>query len=168
LGASNYGGPTNINGGDLRVNGSITSPVAVNTGGTLSGIGAVGPSNVNTGGTLAPGDAGIGTITVNGALALQVASFYIVQVLNTTSDKTNASGTGILNGSVNASFTGINLVHIYDILSVAGGRNGTFSSVTATGLPSFLSASPAQEPDGRQFARLLRPCRQWPGRRRAA
>ena len=39
-GGNTYTGPTTINGGCLRVDGSITSAVTVNSGGTLGGSGS--------------------------------------------------------------------------------------------------------------------------------
>ncbi len=55
-GDSLYDGPTNISGGILAVNGSITSDVFVNAGGTLGGKGTTGDVTVLSGGILAPGN----------------------------------------------------------------------------------------------------------------
>jgi autotransporter-associated beta strand protein len=63
-GSSVYTGPTTINAGKLRIDGSITSDVTVNDGGTLGGSGTTGTVIVNHGGTVAPGDPQ--TLTVNG------------------------------------------------------------------------------------------------------
>jgi fibronectin-binding autotransporter adhesin len=57
-GNSTYSGPTFVNNGTLSVNGSITSSVFVNFGGTLGGNGVVGPSAILAGGTLSPGNSG--------------------------------------------------------------------------------------------------------------
>jgi autotransporter-associated beta strand protein len=64
-GANTYTGNTNINGGVLKVDGSVTSNTFVNRHGTLAGTGAVlGDVTNNNGGTVSPGDAP-GTLTVN-------------------------------------------------------------------------------------------------------
>ena len=63
-GANSYTGPTSVNGGTLRVNGSISGDVAVNSGGTLQGSGTIGGVViVASGGTLAPGNSP-GVLTV--------------------------------------------------------------------------------------------------------
>ena len=74
--ANSYTGTTTISAGTLWANNTVgwaigSGTVAVNTGGTLGGTGAVaGPVTVNNGGTLAPGAGGIGTLTINNTLAL--------------------------------------------------------------------------------------------------
>src|SRR5205823_2010002 len=62
-GANTYTGNTNINGGVLKVDGSITSNTFVGRHGTLAGTGTVN-GDVTNNGTLSPGDAP-GTLTVN-------------------------------------------------------------------------------------------------------
>src|SRR5262245_38960716 len=95
-----YTGPTLVNAGTLSVNGSIaSSPVFVNFGGTLGGNGTVGPSTILAGGTLSPGNS-VGTLTVNGNLVFAAASLYMVEVQGNTADRTNASGTATLAGTV--------------------------------------------------------------------
>ena len=65
-GANTYTGNTNINGGVLKVDGSITSNTFVNQHGTLSGAGTINGSVTNNyGGTVSPGDASGSTLTVN-------------------------------------------------------------------------------------------------------
>jgi autotransporter-associated beta strand repeat len=64
-GDSTYTGNTNVNGGVLKVDGSITSNTIVSHGGTLAGTGTVG-GNVTNAGLVSPGDAP-GTLTVNGS-----------------------------------------------------------------------------------------------------
>ena len=56
-GSNTYTGSTNVNGGSLRVNGSVFGDVAVNSGGILQGTGTIGGAAiVASGGTLAPGN----------------------------------------------------------------------------------------------------------------
>jgi autotransporter-associated beta strand protein len=72
-GANTYTGPTTINAGKLSVDGSITSAVTVNNGGTLGGIGTVsGTVIVNAEATLSGGDAttASGSLTVGDNLTL--------------------------------------------------------------------------------------------------
>ncbi len=90
-GANNYTGNTNINGGVLKVDGSITSNTFVNHGGTLAGDGTIN-GNVTNNGTVSPGDAP-GTLTVasytqasNGRLLIDIAGasngqFSVLDVL---------------------------------------------------------------------------------------
>ncbi|WP_163434508.1 hypothetical protein, partial [Escherichia coli] len=82
-----YTGPTTVSGGTLSVNGSIASSslLSVN-GGTIGGTGTL-PTTQITGGTLAPGNS-IGTITVQGNLALSTASTYLVEVALANADRT--------------------------------------------------------------------------------
>jgi outer membrane autotransporter protein len=147
--ASTYTGPTLVNGGTLSVNGSIaSSPVFVNFGGTLGGNGTVGPTTILAGGTLSPGSPGnsVGTLTVNGNLVFAAASLYMVEIQGNTADRTNASGTATLAGTVGVVNLGGTLARSYTILSAAAGRSGTFDSVAAINLPAFLTASLAYTP----------------------
>ena len=100
-GANTYTGSTNINGGVLKVDGSIASNTFVNHGGTLAGTGTViGDVTQNGGGTISPGDA-LGTLTVNnytqrgGTLEINIAGansgeFSVLDVLGNAILKPNA------------------------------------------------------------------------------
>lgn len=61
-----YTGPTVVNGGELKLNGSVSSDVTINSGGTFSGNASVGALTVNSGGTLSPGNSP-GTVTATSA-----------------------------------------------------------------------------------------------------
>ena len=116
------------------------STVIVNAGGTLGGAGVVG-NTIVSGGTLAPGNS-IGTITIQGDLALSTAATYLVQVSPTAADRTNVTGTASLAGTVQTQFSsGSYNVHSYTIVSALGGRVGTFDALTTSGLPAGFAAS---------------------------
>jgi autotransporter-associated beta strand protein len=144
-GTNTYTGATTVNGGTLSVNGSISSSsmTTVNAGGTLGGNGTIGNTIIN-GGTLAPGNS-IGTLTVQGSLALTAASTYLVEVSPTSADRVNVTGAATLGGaSVTASFAtapGAYVSKQYTILNATGGRVGTFGALVNTNLPSNITSA---------------------------
>jgi autotransporter-associated beta strand protein len=134
-GTNSYTGPTNVNGGTLAINGSITSGVTVNTGGTLGGNGSVGDTTVNGGGTLAPGNS-IGRLTVNGDLALAAGSVYQVEVNAAgQGDRVDATGAVTIAGTAKVEVLAENGNYRprtdYVILTGATGVTGRFGSVTS-------------------------------------
>lgn len=79
-GLSTFTGPTEINGGTLQVNGSLaSSPLRVNSGGTLSGYGTVGPVTAFNGGVVAPGGSP-GRLTVTGDFTLRNGSTLVMEL----------------------------------------------------------------------------------------
>ncbi len=100
-GTNTYTGATAISNGTLLVNGSITSPVTVYSGGILGGIGTL-RSNLlaNAGATVAPGSPNsIGTLTVSGTIT---NSATILMKLN----RTNAQTSDQLNSAKTITITG--------------------------------------------------------------
>ena len=67
-GSNTYTGPTMINQGELLINGSLVSPVTVNSG-VLGGTGTVGPVTVSPSGAIAPGSPA-GDLYISGSLDL--------------------------------------------------------------------------------------------------
>ncbi|MFL6820432.1 MAG: autotransporter domain-containing protein [Bradyrhizobium sp.] len=142
-GINTYTRRTNVDGGTLVVNGSITSPQStrVNDGGTLSGFGTVRGTTINPGGTLAPVSSSQGTLTVQGNLLFIPGANYLLQFTSSATARTNVTGSAALAGDVNAIFGGSttkqnNILH-------AGGLSGSFagSSTNSPGFTSTLSQS---------------------------
>ncbi|WP_192560877.1 autotransporter serine protease [Pseudomonas allokribbensis] len=144
-GDSTYRGPTTVNGGLLSVNGSLTSAVTVNDGGTLGGSGRIGALIANSGSRVAPGNS-IGTLNVAGDVTFAPGSTYAVELSPTASDRIVAGGTASISGatvslSLENSPTLLStaeakslLGHQYDILQAAGGIQGQFGAV----VPDYL------------------------------
>ena len=140
LGHNTYTGTTTVSAGTLLVNGSIVSPGLTVNGGDARRHRQLGSMTVNSG-TLSPGNS-IGTITINGNLVLGAGAIYRVEVSPTAADRTNVTGTATLAGTAQLVFgPGTYTSNSYTILSAAGGRSGTFDTVTTEGLPATLSAS---------------------------
>ncbi|MGB8166328.1 MAG: autotransporter-associated beta strand repeat-containing protein [Chthoniobacteraceae bacterium] len=86
-----YDGETTINGGELRISGSIAaSTLTIINAGTLSGKGIIGALRT-TGGFLAPGAAGAGTLNV-GDITFAGGTFALELATATSADKLNVTG----------------------------------------------------------------------------
>ncbi|NMZ40958.1 autotransporter serine protease [Pseudomonas proteolytica] len=144
-GDSTYRGPTTVNGGVLKVDGSLASQVTVNNGGTLGGSGRIGALQANSGSVVAPGNS-IGTLNVSGDVSFDAGSTYAVELSNASSDRIVAGGKTSLNGgtvtlALENSPTLLSqpqaqslIGRQYTILHAAGGVTGSFGAV----LPNYL------------------------------
>jgi autotransporter-associated beta strand protein len=89
-GSNSYTGTTAVNGGSLLINGNLTnSTTTVAAAGTLGGTGTI-AGTVTNNGTLAPGNNGVGNLTINNALTLAGSSKLAWEIANWT----GAAGTG--------------------------------------------------------------------------
>jgi fibronectin-binding autotransporter adhesin len=99
---ADFSGPTTVNGGTLRVNGSLsgTSALSVN-GGILAGTGSINPAadiTVAAGGAIAPG-ASIGTLST-GDVTLSNGSALSIEIGALTSDQLQIAGAATLIGTI--------------------------------------------------------------------
>lgn len=98
-GTNTYTGDTTVNAGTLALNGSLASPVTVNSGATLTGTGLINATNatdlaVAAGGIVNPGAAGaVGTLSVTGDVSFASASVFRVDADGTGADLLAVSGT---------------------------------------------------------------------------
>jgi autotransporter-associated beta strand protein len=104
-GFNTYTGDTNVNGGVLQIDGSISSNASVQRRATLAGIGTVDGNLVNNGGTISPGaSAGVpGTLTVTGnyTTAPRSAATLFIQLAGQNADQIsvlNVEGNATLGG----------------------------------------------------------------------
>jgi autotransporter-associated beta strand protein len=93
-GVHTYSGDTNVNGGALQIDGSISSNTFVNPGGTLAGNGTINGNITNRGGKISPGDATgepgvltvggnyttLASLTAGGTLSVQIGGADVGQV----------------------------------------------------------------------------------------
>ncbi len=132
-GTSSYSGATRVAFGTLVVNGTITSPVTVESGAFLRGTGRVGSTQILAGATIAPGNS-IGTLTVAGNIGFAAGSAYQVEVTTAASDRINATGTAAFAGGtvgVIATPGAYARQARYTILNATGGVGGTFAGATS-------------------------------------
>ncbi|MDO8396184.1 MAG: autotransporter domain-containing protein [Bradyrhizobium sp.] len=139
-GINTYAGATTIDGGVLRVDGSIASSsgVTVHANGALMGTGTVSGTAIDSGGSLLGGNGTAGTsLAISGNLAFQSGAYFLVQVNPATASSVNVTGSATLGGAtVNAVFApGSYVAKQYTILT-AGSVSGTFGSLVDTNLPS--------------------------------
>ncbi len=149
-GTNTYTGTTDVNGGILRVDGSIASSslTTVNANAALTGVGSVGNTTIANGGIFVPGNATAGSSTiVAGSLALQSGALYLVQLNSVASSFANVTGAATLGGTVGASFAaGSTVLRRYTILTATGGRSGSFDGVGLIGTPAALVATLSYDP----------------------
>ncbi|MFJ4347786.1 autotransporter outer membrane beta-barrel domain-containing protein [Pseudomonas sp. NPDC089401] len=126
-----YTGPTTINRGTLAIDGSISSPVSVLAGGTLSGNGTV-FGDVTNAGAITPGG-GSGTLTIDGNY---IGSGGVVRVNTVLGDDASATGRLVITGDTSGTGTiavtnlgglGAPTVEGIKLIDVQGLSNGVFS-----------------------------------------
>ena len=152
-GNSALSGPTTIAAGGVAVNASFAqSGFDVQSGATISGAGSVGDLIVRTGATLAPGNGGIGSLTVNGNLVQQAGSVFQVQVLTDgAANGVVASGSAqIANGALlNVTRFGgpaRTLTDHYTILTAAQGVTGIYTLSGNTQISTFFNIVARYDP----------------------
>jgi fibronectin-binding autotransporter adhesin len=140
-GTNTYSGLNTVNGGTLRVNGSVLGAAVAASGGTLGGTGTInGGITVNSGGTLAPG-ASVGTLT-GPSLTLDSGSLLTFEFGAGVNDRvvtTAANGLTINGGAVTLlqenSATAFANPGTFNLLQFAG-------AVQGTGVSSLSVANP--------------------------
>jgi autotransporter-associated beta strand protein len=145
---NSYTGPTRLNSGILRVNGSIPGSVEVNAGSTLGGSGVIGGNvaipftNSGSRPVLAPGNNNVGTLKVNGNLSLGSTTESQFELAGTNNyDRLNVGGSATLGGTLNFSLVSGFTPSFGDRFHIitAGSRTGTFDGGDGA---SFASGSP--------------------------
>ena len=122
-GTNSYSGGTTVSNGTLLVNntagsGTGTGAVTVVSGATLGGSGVIGgPVTVN--GTLAPGNSGVGTLTISNSLVVNSGA-VLQYALGTNSDLTVVSGNLTLDGTLNVTDAGGFTNGTYTLFSYGG------------------------------------------------
>lgn len=135
-----YSGRTTVAAGALTVNGlQPASPVGVNNGGVLQGIGTVGTVNVSGGGAISPAASGIGTLTINGNFVNR--GEFRVSVGQTTNDRLKVKGTVDLTNapikvSGNTTTKGLTVIENNLTDAVQGTTNG--AQLTSTSGQVFI------------------------------
>ncbi|HEX4198182.1 MAG TPA: autotransporter domain-containing protein [Caulobacteraceae bacterium] len=129
-------GPTEVAGGDLQVDGNLSSPVTVDDGASLGGAGSItGSVTVASGGTFSPGDPV--TTNVIGAVIFKTGSAYLAQVTTVAADLINVSGAVTIQPGAAVEVMPLGNVssygrlNSYTIIRATAGVSGTFSSVTS-------------------------------------
>jgi len=135
-GNNTYAGPTSVDIGELRVQGSLVSDVTIGMAGLLSGTGTTG--SVTNEGLLQPGDGGIGELHIDGAYAQNASGTLDIDINDAgvvpgmNNDHLDVSGPAAVTGTLNVTATAGSYITgtQYTILSAGGGVTGVFTSIT--------------------------------------
>ncbi|KGD90238.1 autotransporter protein [Achromobacter sp. RTa] len=155
--SSGFTGSTTINDGRLAMNGRLGGSISIGAGGVLGGSGTIGSGagstvTVTAGGILSPGNS-IGTLTVDGDLAVQPGARFEVEAnpAGTDSDLVRVTGSATLNGG-SVAHIGANgnygLRSSYTVLAADGALSGRFDAVTSDF--AFLRPTLAYDYDARR------------------
>jgi autotransporter-associated beta strand protein len=132
-GANIYTGATTINGGTLKVDGSITSAVMVNNGGLLAGSGTTYNVTVNSGGTVAPG--GSETLHINGNYVQNAGGVLKIEAEShdpNASGRLDVTGSATIDGTLEIRFENGFLPingQVIEVLHVDGAFSGSFAQI---------------------------------------
>jgi autotransporter-associated beta strand protein len=147
-GANTYLGGTTVEGGNLRVNGSVASAVTVQSGATLSGTGSVGGLvTVQSGGTLSAGQSP-GTLTL-GALNLNAGSTSVFElgspgvVGGANNDLVNVTGNLTLGGTLSVNAPSAGYYRLFNYGTMTASSFGTING-SSNGTPTALTNVPNQ------------------------
>jgi autotransporter-associated beta strand protein len=144
MGTNIYTGAITVSGGQLFVNGvlttNVTSAASVSASATLGGNGLIcGPTTVQTGGVLAPGTNSIGQLTVSNNVTFSGGAIAMMEIAKTSGGLTNdllfVSGTLAQNGSLVVTNLGTNAL-------AAGDSFKLFNAATFTGAFTNLTLPP--------------------------
>ncbi len=137
-GNSTYGGPTNVNLGELRVTGTLgNTATTVAAGATLSGTGSI-AGGVTVNGAIAPGAGGVGGFSV-GALTLAAGSTALFDlnrsgfVAGPTNDLLTVVGALNINAGATINVAGAPSAGYYRLINYSGALTGGTQNVTAAG-----------------------------------
>ncbi len=148
-GSSTYSGATSVNAGSLTVLGTLASNVTIASGTSLMGTGAIGGLIASSGSVIAPGNAGGGVLTINGAYTHDAgATLRVVADAGGASNRLDVNGTATLNGGsvdVAAQDGNYSSATRYTIVSANGGLSGTYGDAT-TNL-AFLTPTLTYDPN---------------------
>lgn len=146
-GANTYTGQTVVFGGTLQVDGSLASGVAISAGTTLRGVGTIAGA-IGNNGIINPGNAAnpLGTLVVTPSVTFNNGSVLASTISSGGQSSLLQAGSLFLNAGSTVRPTaltgGLFLMQTdYKIAVGSAGRNGTFTGVDESLLPSFLDAS---------------------------
>lgn len=129
-------GTTTVAGGTLLVNSTFGSPAGqliVNPGATLGGVGTI-SKDTTVSGILAPGDNGIGTLTLVGTQTLTGSSILDIELTPITNDLLDITGTIDIQPGSTFTFFPQPAVYVeplhYIVVQTNAGRTGEFSNVS--------------------------------------
>jgi hypothetical protein len=135
-------GAVAVNAGMLRTNATMTTSggVAVASAGTLGGTGTI-VGTVTNNGIIAPGDAGVGTLSVTGNLTDGASSHWAIELSGSTSDKIAVSGNINLTAVDSLDVTGAGSGTSWLIGTYTGTLTGAFDNVTAPYTVSYAGGN---------------------------